>query len=141
MFAGRDGYGLPYVLVQFPYDHRVVELIKELDHYDREWCPGPKLWKIKSGLAADILRTQLLRLGYDVAVHDPEEIIWERVKAPTTASPDWAEAMFQALPVGLHTAAYRALLGVLHPDRAEDGGSEPMKTLNAARDRVALERR
>lgn len=140
IFVGRESYGAPYALVQSGYSPRIVQLIKQLDYYDREWVPGPKLWKVKSPLAADLLYSWLKREGFQVTVHDPDEIIWRKAKkpasAPQTAVPDWAEAMFQALPPELHSAAYSALLKVLHPDRAGDAGTEAMKTLNAARDKV-----
>ncbi|WP_330242001.1 hypothetical protein [Streptomyces sp. NBC_00525] len=139
MFAGRDPRtGWPSVLVHFPYDRDVVHAIKLLDSNDREWLPDSKLWRIKSPLAADLLLMSLRKGGHVVAVYDPQEIIWRTAppSAPESPVPDWAEAMFRALPLELHTAAYNALLRVLHPDRAGESGSEPTKALNAARDRV-----
>jgi hypothetical protein len=139
-FVGRDGYGLPYVLVQFSYDRQVVDLIKELHYTDREWCPEPKLWKVKSPLAADLLLTALQRCGHHVTVYDPTEIIWRKSHRDrprkTPGTPNWADAMFKALPPELHDKAYIALMKVLHPDRAGDAGTEPMKDLNAARDKA-----
>jgi hypothetical protein len=142
-FVGEGRHGWPYVLIHSPYDRTIVEIIKDgSDSYDREWLADAKLWKIKSPDAADYIKRNLIAYGYTVRIIDPRELIWPRAtRKPTPppsaqAKPDWADAMFKAIPSHLHNKAYAALLKVLHPDAG--GDNESMKQLNTARDRLSI---
>jgi hypothetical protein len=142
-FVGEGRHGWPYVLIHSPYDPIIVQVIKTYsDSYDREWIADSKLWKIKSPDCADYIKRGLIGYGYTVRIIDPRELIWPRatrIPTPPPGSqekPDWADAMFKAIPQKLHNKAYAALLKVLHPDAG--GDNETMKQLNTARDRLSI---
>lgn len=117
--------GGPRLRLRTQFDRAFVDEFKaSLPPWRRSWDQDGKFWSFdrdQVDRVCSLLRAHGYR--YRVSGSGAEPAPWNRA--------GWAETMFAALPAELHTAVYRALAHVLHPDRGGDAAA--MQALNDAR--------
>ncbi|MDX3229403.1 hypothetical protein [Streptomyces sp. ME19-01-6] len=113
------------------------ECIRTLPKQQRNWDPEEKCWVISIYAVRD-LRAALQYEGFTVLTLPRGEDQSGAPRPRRQHADTWADLMYAQLGATLAGKAYKALLGVLHPDRG--GDTEAMKVLNAARDRAAVSR-
>jgi hypothetical protein len=119
------------VVLRFPYDARLVELLKaEIPPCARSYDSGDKTWTVSASYAALALR--LLVMLYPDARIERSGTRSDPDPHRSAACPFAVLHLLPTAPPELIEGAYRILARLHHPDTG--GTNEAMIVLNAARD-------
>ncbi|MBZ4580995.1 hypothetical protein GBP75_23215 [Mycobacterium avium subsp. hominissuis] len=110
-------------MLMFRYDPDIVEAIKTLPSWDREYDPSRKQWTIENADAASELASTLADIGCNVTGLTPAAPVGEI---------QWAVELFKAVGPQRADAVARALTKVLHPD-TPTGSTRLQQQLNDAK--------
>lgn len=94
------------------------------------WSPSARAWRFASLLQAQQAAAELRRVGFTVLDEFPVTSALANPRDLVAAF----ELLFGKLPIEARKPVYRALVGVLHPDRG--GDTATMQALTAGYDKV-----
>lgn len=115
------------LLLKTPYHPGFVDALKlEVDWHQRKWDAASKVWEVHRAYRDIVI--QICERFYGLV--DIDDQTSPTPSQPAITAGGWIDAMFEALPEHLHTAAYRNLAKALHPDRG--GDVDLMQQLTAA---------
>jgi len=128
------------VLLRWPYEPTLVNLIKTIPASRRSWDAANKAWRLeRTSDAADFLNAAR-QLGHAVVGSEwltgGQRGSSTAAQAPTSTV-DVFRRLFDLVGPTRGEQTFRALTKVLHPDR-ETGDTELMQALNQAREGASL---
>ena len=128
------------VVLSTPYDAEFVSGIKAIPSYFRSYEPDAKTWTVRKP-RDDAAVVLTLRYFPDLYVEDMRSGYHQAPPpgsstGPHSSSPHAALYVTPDAPRFVIDAAYRALAKTLHPDTNGPDGSERMRRVNAAYERL-----